>query len=175
MADRSCREVQSALVEALLARRAPEDADRAHADGCAACGAHADELASLRAALDAGPDPTLRPELASSLRARALRELSLLRPIERAPGATDRLPPGYHRELARLLAFAALPLPLIAAWYALLYSLGGELLEAWLPPIAVYALGAAFALGTASWLALIFGAIPFVAHRRAQRRSEVSA
>ena len=85
----------------------------------------------------------------------------------RAPTA---LPPSYRSELARLLFWALLPFPLVVVWYALLFRVGGALLGTLLPELMIQAIGAASALVVASWLALVYGAIPFVAHHRALRQ-----
>jgi hypothetical protein len=169
-----CREVQTRLTDAFLAHREPDAGDLAHARACPACEAHRAELRALADALDCAPAPELRPELAAELHRRAAEELAVASPVPR-PAETG-LPAGYHRELARLLLWAALPLPALALWYAALFRVGGSLLADLLPDFLVVMIGFAFAAGAASWLALIYGSIPFVAHRRAVRRQrEVTA
>ncbi|MCH8890528.1 MAG: hypothetical protein IH827_05580 [Myxococcales bacterium] len=71
--------------------------------------------------------------------------------------------------LARLIGWTALPLPALALWYSELYRVGGTWLGEWLPPFLVSAIGVTYALATASWLALIYGSLPIVAHRVAAR------
>lgn len=169
-----CREVQTRLTDAFLAHRGPDAGDLAHTRACPACAAHRAELRALADALDRAPAPELRPELAAALRRRADEELAVASPI--AGPAEAALPAGYHRELARLLLWAALPLPALVLWYAALFRLGGSLLANLLPHFLVVAIGLAFAAGATSWLALIYGSIPFVAHRRAvSHQREVTA
>jgi hypothetical protein len=167
-AEERCRAVQERLTDAMLGRRPPGDADGAHAAGCAACGALLADLRALADALDAIPAPELPEETAVALRRRLAAELSA--PAEIRAGFSA-LPEGYRRELFRLLAWAALPLPAVLALYAVLFHFGGALLAEWLPSALVSAIGCALALGAASWMALIYGAIPFVAQREAARRS----
>jgi hypothetical protein len=151
-AEERCRPVQERLTDAVLGRRAPGEEDGAHAAACSACGALLADLRALAEALDAVPAPELPPETARALRRRVAAE-------------------GYRRELIRLLAWAALPLPAVLAVYAVLFRVGGALLAEWLPAALVSAIGCAVALGAASWMALIYGSIPFVAQREAARRS----
>lgn len=161
-----CGDAARRLTEAFLAHREPEPADRAHAAGCRECGALRAELRALASALDAERPPELAAESAARVRARVARELARELPAAR-PAA---LPPGFRRELLRILAWAAAPLPLLALWYALLFERGAVLLASFLPPPAVTAVGFAFAAATLSWLAVIYGSLPFVAHHRARRR-----
>jgi hypothetical protein len=167
-AEERCRPVQERLTDAMLGRRPPGEEDGAHAAACSACGALLADLRALAEALDAVPAPELPPETARALRRRVAAELS-------APAGTRAgsaaLPEGYRRELVRLLAWAALPLPAVLAVYAVLFRVGGALLAEWLPGALVSAIGCAVALGAASWMALIYGSIPFVAQREAARRS----
>lgn len=169
-AEQGCRGVRARLTEALLAHREPASADLAHAAACPDCGLHRADLLALSAALDSEPVPEPRPELAAAVRARAIEELARPVPAAWLAGARRELPPGYRRELLQILFWAAAPLPLVVLWYALLFDLGGSLLAGFLPGFAVGAIGFAFAAGTLSWLALIYGSIPFVAHYRASRR-----
>ncbi|MDH3212147.1 MAG: hypothetical protein OEM05_06655 [Myxococcales bacterium] len=166
--DGPCHGVQERLTDAFLAREAPGAEDRAHAEACSACGALRADLRVLADVLDARPLPELGAERAAALRRRATAELSAAAAIR---PATAGLPPGYRRELVRLLAWAALPLPAVLLVYAALFRFGAAFLADWLPAALVTAIGAAFALGTASWMALIYGSIPFVAQRAAVRRT----
>jgi hypothetical protein len=165
-ADPRCEQVQARLSDAWFSRAEIASDALAHAASCPACGAHREALLALGHALDAESPPALPSERAAAILARAVAELAT--PV--APAAASGLPPHYRRELARLLFWALLPLPLAMAWYALLFRLGGTLLGTLLPELMVQALGAAFALVVASWLALVYGAIPFVAHHRALRQ-----
>jgi len=162
--------VQARLTDDFLGHRQPEAGDLAHAQACHGCGAHRAELCSLAEALDGAPAPELHPELAAALHRRATEELAIASPI---PGPAEAgLPPGYHRELARLLLWTSLPLPALLLWYAALFRIGGSLLADLLPGFLVVMIGFAFAAGATSWLALIYGSIPFVAHRQAVRRQQ---
>jgi hypothetical protein len=163
-----CREVRTRLTDDFLAHRQPDAGDLAHARACPACGAHRADLRALAEALDSAPAPELRPELASAVQHRAAEALAVASPIPRP--AEAGLPPGYRRELARLLLWTALPLPALLLWYAVLFRVGGSLLAGLLPDFLVVAIGFALASGATSWLALIYGSIPFVAHRQAVRR-----
>ncbi len=170
-AEPRCEEVQARFTDAWFARAEFASDDLAHAGSCQACGAHREALLALGHALDAETPPTLPRTRATAIRARAVAELAApaMAPAPRA------LPPSYGSELARLLFWALLPLPLVVVWYALLFRVAGTLLGALLPEPLIQALGAAFALVVASWLALVYGAIPFAAHYRATRRNpEVS-
>jgi len=175
MSAHPCDAVRERLEAAFWARREPVAADAAHAGGCAACGALRADLVALARALDAEPAPRLRPEVESAARERA--RAALREPARGVPVPSRReLPAGYRGELLRLLAVAALPLPLALACFVVAFRLGGWLLDPWLPPALVAALGVAYATLAASWLALIYGALPVVAHRRSLRRaSEVTA
>jgi len=163
-----CGDVQERLTEAFFARSAPATGDRAHADACPACGTLSADLRALAEVLDASRVPELGAERAAALRRRVAVDLTGTVAI---PPATAGLPEGYPRELARLLAWAALPLPAVLLIYTGLFRVGGAVLAEWLPAALVTAIGFAFALGTASWMALIYGSLPFVAQRAATRRS----
>ena len=170
-AEPRCGGVQARLTDAWFARAEFVSDDLAHTGSCRACGAHREALLALGHALDAEAPPTLPRARAAAIRARAVAELA----VPALAPARPALPPGYRSELARLLFWALLPLPLVVVWYALLFRVAGTLLGALLPEPLIQALGAAFALVVASWLALVYGAIPFAAHYRATRRNpEVS-
>ncbi len=161
MAERTCESVRERLTDAFLSRHHSTEAeDAAHARGCAACGAVQAELRALGEGLQRLPAPELAADRALVLGRRAGDELR------------GSLPPGYRRALARLIGWAALPLPGLVLWYSELYRVGGVWLGEWLPPLVVSAIGVAYALATASWLALIYGSLPIVAHGVASRRWE---
>jgi hypothetical protein len=167
-----CAEVEGRLVEALLARREPSEADRAHTRDCVDCTAARDELEGLRLALGALPAPEPSRELASVAWRRAARELRVAPPARSAPALRSGVAQGFPRELARLLAVALAPLPLVALWNAALLTLGDRLLAGIVPAPLLSALAAAYVLSAAAWLSLLYGSLPFVAQRRAERRDE---
>jgi len=173
MASERCAEVEVRLVEALLARREPSEADRAHTRDCVACAAAHDELEGLRLALGALPAPEPPRELASGAWRRAALELRGALPARSAPGPLRHgVAEGFPRELARLLAVALAPLPLVVLWNAALLALGDRLLAGLVPAPLLSALAAAYVLSAAAWLSLLYGSLPFVAQRRAERRDE---
>ncbi len=148
-------------MDALLSRHPAEAEDDVHARACAACGALRADLGALGEELQRLPAPELGNRRALALGRRAGDELR------------GGLPPGYRRALARLIGWAALPLPALVLWYSELYRVGGTWLGEWLPPLLVSAIGVTYALATASWLALLYGSLPIVAHRVAARRLEI--
>jgi hypothetical protein len=81
--------------------------------------------------------------------------------------------PAYWRELAHLLAPAAAALPLWVAWNAgvvwVLWLLLSATLPVWAADLAVI-VPALYAFGAVGWLAVFFGALPVVAHRRLLHR-----
>ena len=169
--DAVCDAVQERMTEALLAQRAPAAPDLLHAEGCAACAACRDELAALRAGLDAWDAPELPTRVGEAARRRAQAELS-------RGGAPARagLPAGFGRELGRVLGGALVALPVVLAWNAAVLLLGGELLRGLVPAGLAASLGAAYAVAAAGWLAFSFGALPLVADGQARRRlQEVSS
>jgi hypothetical protein len=168
-----CAAVEARLVEALLARREPDPADRDHARGCVVCAAARDELEALRLTLGALPAPEPSRELASGAWRRAARELRTAPPARSTPGPLRRgVAEGFPRELARLLAVALAPLPLVALWNAAFLALGDRLLAGFVPAPLLSILAAAYVLSAAAWLSLLYGSLPFVAQRRAERRGE---
>jgi len=82
------------------------------------------------------------------------------------------VPEGFRRELAWLLVVAVAPLPLVVLWNAALLAVGDRLLAGLLPAPLLSALAAAYVLSAAAWLSLLYGSLPFVAQRRAERRAE---
>jgi hypothetical protein len=174
-AEGACRDVQARLTDVFFARGDPEVDDLAHARTCSACADHRDHLLALTDALDSEPVAVVLPARVEAMRRRALAELAGAGAPTAARAGEVGLPIGFRRELLRLLLWAVLPLPALLLWYAALVRVGGALLAGVLPTFFVYLIGFAFAVGTASWLALIYGAIPFFAHRRAlYRRRGVS-
>lgn len=170
--DASCEQIQSALLEALFAQRDVAADEVAHCAACPACSAAKRDLAALAAALSDVAE--LAPERAAAVRLGVARELvEAARP---APAARreHELPVGFGHELARLVAWSLVPLPLALFGFALLLRLGGALLAEVLPGVAVSALETIAVFATASWLAVVYGSLPFFAHRRAlTRRREV--
>ncbi|MEN8183546.1 MAG: hypothetical protein ABFS46_13540 [Myxococcota bacterium] len=151
-------------MDALLSRERPEVDDRTHAADCAACGALLARLEALGEALAAPAEQDPPGALAAATLQRAHDELTRPRELARS------LPDGYGAECLRLLGGALLPFPLVVAWTLTLLALGENLLAAWLPPALVSALGAAYLVAAAGWWALLYGSLPILAHRRAQRR-----
>jgi len=171
--DALCREVEIHLTEAFLARREAGDAEAAHIARCRRCDATRRELSRLAARLEA-PVAELSPARAAAALADARQALADAPDAD--PARSPRpLPPGFARELARLLGFAVLPLPLLAVVYAGLVHVGGGLLGDLLPAYLASALDLALAVAAASWLGLVYGALPFVAHRRALRSAAAGA
>jgi hypothetical protein len=80
------------------------------------------------------------------------------------------LPHGYARELALVLAVAAVPALLVAFFNVQVVRIAPELLGRVLPEALALALAAAYAIGSFGWLALSLGSLPFAAHRRARMR-----
>ena len=80
------------------------------------------------------------------------------------------VPTGFKRELARLLGASALSLPLFLLWNLAILSLGRELLATWLPASFTWGLAGAHVFGAIGWLALVVGALPVLAHKRALLR-----
>jgi len=158
-----CAGVQERLEEALLARRAAAPPDLAHAEGCPVCGRCRDDLLALGADLDAAPAPEPPAAVVHAARRRAAEELRR--------GAVRRpLPQGYGRELLRLLGGATAAFPAVLLWNAAVLALGAELLPRWLPPALVSLVGVGYAVAAGGTVALVFGALPVVAHGRVQQR-----
>jgi hypothetical protein len=165
--DRRCTEICDALDDALFARRTPAAELSAHARDCVACTEHLEALRETLARLDEAPAAQLSDASAGAIRRHVAQQLASEHAAQTVAARDRSLPEGYARELARILAWAMLPLPLVMFIYAQLFQLGGALLGQWLPQAVVLAIGAAAALGASSWMAFVYGSIPFVAHRRA--------
>jgi hypothetical protein len=129
------------------------------------------DLAVLAPLLEAAPAPAPAPALVERTLRLALAELA--RPPSLVPGvasAQARLPVGFRRELARLLALALPALVLALAWAALVIRLGPAWLGAWLPAGLALALIASQLLVGLSMLGLTTASLPLLAHRRALLR-----
>lgn len=123
-------------------------------------------LRQLGPALDGVEVPPPPSELVD--RALLAARAELARPV--AVAARPALPAGFGRELARLLALTAAPLALVLALNAAILLTAPEWLSGWLPAPLVSFGVAAWAFGALGWLALVWGSLPFVAHRRALTR-----
>jgi hypothetical protein len=170
--DTRCRQVEALLSEAFLARREVGDGEALHIEDCQRCGALQAELSHIGHVLSA-PVAELDSARARTILDAARAALDeTASPFHSTPtDGRSALPPGFGRELARLLGFAALPLPLLAIGYIGLARAGGAVLSDLLPGFLAPAAGLAIAVTAASWLGLVYGALPFVAHRRALRRA----
>jgi hypothetical protein len=173
-----CAEVEDRLTQSLLARSEPEAEDRAHAQDCAACGPLLRELTSLRGLLDHADVEVDAPE--SVAHATLARAHSLLGSGRQATPLPVRvpagLPEGFSGECLRLLGAALVPFPLVVAWNLAFLALGEQLLGGLLPAALLTTVGVAYVAAAAGWSALLYGSIPILAHRRAQRRTaEVSS
>lgn len=126
------------------------------------------DLAPILLARDSVPEPSDALVSATLERASALLRSPV--PIPRHA----EIPVGFKRELAKLFATVSAPLVLVLGWNAfVLLRLPGWLaawLPAWMPDSLAWALPAAYVLGAAGWLALVFGSLPLIAHRRAWQR-----
>jgi len=164
-----CDAVQARLSDAWLSRSEPALVDRAHARHCDACGAHERELGALARALSSDAPPAASDALVAATLRRAADELA------RRAAAQAALPEGWRRELGRLVAAAALPLPVVLLWNAAVLAAGGQLLEGLLPTALIHALGAAYVVAGATWLACLYGSLPLLAARTLRRRALESA
>lgn len=176
MSESRCDAVQERLTESWLAQSVPAAADREHVGACPRCHAHATALEQLDEGLGGIAVPAPSPAYRAALDARLRDEL---RGTGAAPAAVPdapraALPRGYRRELARLLLAAVAPLPLVLLWNVGVLVLGSELLRGVVPDGLVNLLGVLYAIAAAGWLAILYGAVPFVAHRQvSQRHREV--
>lgn len=162
-----CATAEEALLEALLGREPLSTVDAVHVDACERCLRLRGELEVLAIELASAPEPEAPESLVERTLRRARAELrGDLLPV---PPATS-LPEGFGRELARLLGGALLPLPLVLAWNATILFFAGDLLSAWLPGGLITLIGAAYVTAAAGWLALLYGALPFLAHLGVRRR-----
>ncbi|MBW2242635.1 MAG: hypothetical protein JRH01_11680 [Deltaproteobacteria bacterium] len=112
------------------------------------------------------------PEPSDALVAATLERASALLHAPVPVPTHAEIPVGFKRELAKLLAAVALPLVFVLAWNAFILLQLPGFLGAWLPESLAWALPAAYVLGAAGWLALVFGSLPVVAHRRAWLRHQ---
>lgn len=173
-----CTEVGRRLTEALLARSEPDASDRAHTEGCTTCAPLLREITELGhqlQRLEGAVDAPDRVTDATLLRVRSLMERERLgdRVPERVPAG---LPEGFRSECLRLLGAALLPFPIVVAWNLAFLALGEQVLGTFLPPSLLSTVGVAYVAAAAGWFALVYGSIPILAHRRAQRRTaEVSS
>jgi hypothetical protein len=128
-------------------------------------------LRQLGPALDRVEVPPPPPALVDRALLAARAELA------RPPMAPVRpgLAPGFGRELARLLALTAAPLALLVLVNAAIVWNAPGWLADWLPAPLLALGAAAWAFGALGWLALVWGSLPFVAHRRALTRLRETA
>lgn len=164
-ADEHCQTVQERLSDAFFARTVAARVDVEHADRCASCGAHRNDLEQLAGALAADPEPEPDPRLVDVTRVRAQEEMRRRKAARAAP------PVGYAGELRRLVVFAALPLPVVLIWNLAVLSTAEGLLAPWLPAALLQGLAASYLLTGATWLACLFGSLPLIAHRQARLRA----
>jgi len=129
------------------------------------------ELRELAPRLDRVEAPAPPPRLVE--RTLRLASAELQRAPALAPGVAApeaRLPAGFRRELARLVA-ATLPLlALVLAWDWFLLREGAAWLAAWLPAGLAFALVTAYVAGSLGWLALTYASLPLFAYRRTRLR-----
>jgi hypothetical protein len=128
------------------------------------------ELARLAPSLDALEAPQPSEGLVSGTLQLASAELRAVTQSDLQPPGHAVVPAGFKRELARLLGASALSLPLFLLWNLAILSLGREILAAWLPASFTWGLAGAYLFGAIGWLALVLGALPVLAHRRALLR-----
>lgn len=162
---RRCEDVQGRIIDAFFAGAAPAETDRAHAEGCEACGPFARDLQRLSDAFAADAPPDASDALVHLTLERARLELG------RREAARAKIPEGYSREIGRLVGVALLPLPLVLLWNAAVLTVGGDLLAGIVPASLLQALGAGYVLAGATWLGCLYGSLPLVAHHRAHRHA----
>lgn len=170
-----CSEVEQRLSNAVIGGGRGAAADLAHAASCASCAHHLADLRAIAALLSESFSQSPDPAKTTAARRAAAVELAAAHAAQLTAPTARRLPTGYGRELARILGWALLPLPLAVFAYVQLFRAGAALLGGLLPEPALFAFGVAAALVASSWLALVYGALPFVAlGRLSTLRSEVS-
>ena len=125
-------------------------------------------LRRLAQALDAVEAPRPPAELVDRTLRAARVELARALPEP----ARAAMPVGFKRELARLLGLSAAPGALALLWNALVVVLAPSILTSWLPAPVASALVGLYAFAALGWLALVYGSLPFVAHRRALMRHQ---
>ncbi|MCP3986023.1 MAG: hypothetical protein GY723_16695 [bacterium] len=112
------------------------------------------------------------PEPSDALVSATLERAStLLRTPAPIPAHTE-IPVGFKRELAKLIAAVSVPFLFVLGWNAFVILRVPGFLGTWLPDPLAWALPAAYVLGAAGWLTLVFGSLPVVAHRRAWLRHQ---
>ena len=97
----------------------------------------------------------------------------LLAPARRAETdvGSPVLPPGFKRELARLLVLIAPIVALTVVSMAFLWERLPQWLGAWLPTGVAGIVTGAWGLGAVTLLSLTCGSLPFFAHQRVLRAS----
>ena len=123
-------------------------------------------LRHLAPALDALPARHPSTELVDRTLRAARAELA--QPVSEPVRAT--LPAGFGREFARLLGLSAAPGALALAWNALVLVLAPPILAQWVPAPIASAFVGLYVFAALGWFALVYGSLPFVAHRRALKR-----
>jgi hypothetical protein len=128
-------------------------------------------LRELGPALDAWTVEEPAPELTASTLLRARGELSRPPSLAAADaGAPRHLPVGFKRELLRLVTATLPALVLVLAWNLLVLTRAPDVLGALLGEPLALALVGAYVVGATGWLALTYGTLPMLAHRRARLR-----
>jgi hypothetical protein len=169
MTEPTCRERQESWIAASVSGSDLRPGAIDHASSCAECGAWLDALRNVAALLrETEVEPNA--ERIREAKRDAIDQLISVHSasLTQAPAAT--LPSGYGRELIRILSWALVPLPLVLFVYWQVFQYGAAVLSAWLPQLALASFGAAALLVASSWLGLVYGAIPFVAHQRVAAR-----
>ncbi len=159
-----CEKTSARLEAAFWSRRAPSPADVTHVASCPSCGGEWEALKAVANSLATSVPPEFAEVRARSIRQVVAREFANSTPPIAV--ATRRLPIGYGRELARILGWALLPLPIALFAYLQLFQFGAALLGQVLPEWGVVAVGFVAASAAASWLAVVYGSIPLVAYQR---------
>jgi hypothetical protein len=132
-------------------------------------------LRELGPALDTWTVDEPTPELMSGTLLRARGELGRPPALATSAAAERPMPVGFKRELLRLVTATLPALVLVVAWNLLILTRAPEMLAAWLGEPLAMALVGAYVVGATGWLALTYGTLPMLAHRRARlRRIEVT-
>ncbi len=157
--DPRCDAVRAQLEEAFWSRLPLAAGDTNHFETCAACRTYGEELGGLGAQL-ASPEFAVSESVSARALGRARAALAV-------DGQAPPLPIGYGREFARLLIAALLPLPIVLAWNAALFNVVGDVLAGFVPELLLRIAAGGYVITAVGWAALLFGSIPFLAHRRA--------